>query len=140
MLAYTTTEASESLSHIAPVFRVADLFRSLAFYRDQLGFTVEFVYESFYAGVCREGCHIHLKCSPATPRDQTAFEREEQIDAYIAVHNAETLAERFASAGVAFVVPLRHMPYGTEFYVRDPDGYVLGFVQSTPPHQMTANV
>ena len=21
------------------------------------------------------------------------------------------------------------MPYGTEFYVRDPDGYILGFVQ-----------
>jgi len=27
------------------------------------------------------------------------------------------------------VVALRRMPYGTEFYVRDPDGYVLGFVQ-----------
>jgi hypothetical protein len=24
------------------------------------------------------------------------------------------------------------MPYGTEFYVRDPDGYILGFVESTP--------
>jgi predicted enzyme related to lactoylglutathione lyase len=132
MLTHTMTEASESLSHIAPVFRVADLSRSLAFYRDQLGFTVEFVYESFYAGVCREGCHIHLKCSAVTPRDQTAFEREEQIDAHIGVQNAETLAESFASAGVAFVAPLRHMPYGIEFYVRDPDGYVLGFVQSTP--------
>ena len=126
------TEASESLSHIAPVFRVVDLSRSLAFYRDQLGFTVEFVYESFYAGVCRDGCHIHLKCSPPPARDQTPFEREEQIDVYIAVHSAETLSESFASAGVDFVVPLRHMPYGTEFYVRDPDGYVLGFVQSTP--------
>jgi len=45
------TEASESLTHIAPVLRVADISRSLAFYRDQLGFTVEFFYESFYAGV-----------------------------------------------------------------------------------------
>jgi len=22
------------------------------------------------------------------------------------------------------------MPYGREFYVRDPDGYILGFIQS----------
>jgi hypothetical protein len=26
-------------------------------------------------------------------------------------------------------VPLRRMPYGVELYVRDPDGYVLGFVE-----------
>ena len=24
------------------------------------------------------------------------------------------------------------MPYGVEFYVRDPDGYVLGFIQGGP--------
>jgi len=127
------TEASESLTYIAPVLRVSDISRSLAFYRDRLGFVVEFVHDTFYAGVCRDGCHIHLKCSPPLPRDQTTFEREEHIDIYISVQSAETLSERFAAAAdVAFVVPLRHMPYGTEFYVRDPDGYVLGFVQSTP--------
>ena len=132
MLAHPTTGTSEHLSHIAPVLRVSDISRSLAFYRDRLGFAVEFVYESFYAGVCRDGCHIHLKCSPPLPRDQTAFEREEHIDIYIGVQSAETLSERFTSAGVAVVVPLRHMPYGTEFYVRDPDGYILGFVESAP--------
>jgi hypothetical protein len=26
-------------------------------------------------------------------------------------------------------VALRKKPYGSEFYVRDPDGYILGFVQ-----------
>ncbi len=128
----TMTEASDRLTHIAPVFRVADLSRSLAFYGDQLGFTVEFLYESFYAGICRDGCHIHLKCSPPPPRDQTAFEREEQIDVYIGVQNAEMLAQSLAAKDVAFVVPLRHMPYGTEFYIRDPDGYVLGFIESMP--------
>ena len=132
MLARPTTEASEGLSYIAPVLRVSDISRSLAFYRDCLGFTIKFVYESFYAGVCRDGCHIHLKCSPPPPRDQTAFEREKHIDISISVQSAETLSERFTSAGVPFVVPLRQMPYGTEFYVRDPDGYVLGFVESTP--------
>ena len=132
MLARSTTEASESLTYVAPVLRVSDISHSLAFYRDRLGFAVEFVYQSFYAGVCRDGCHIHFKCAVPTPRDQMAFEREEHIDISIGVQSAKALSERFASAGVAFVVPLRHMPYGTEFYVRDPDGYVLGFIESTP--------
>ena len=126
------TEASQSLTYVAPVLRVSDIARSLAFYSDRLGFAVEFVYESFYAGVCRDGCHIHLKGSPPPPRDEIAFEREEHIDIYIGVQSAETLSERFASAGVAFVVPLPTCLYGTEFYVRDPDGYILGFVESTP--------
>ncbi len=134
------TEASQSLSYVAPVLRVSDIARSLAFYSDRLGFAVEFVYESFYAGVCRDGCHIHLKGSPPPPRDKIAFDREEHIDIYIGVQSAEALSERFASVGVAFVVPLRHMPYGTEFYVRDPDGYILGFVESHANLHMTANV
>jgi hypothetical protein len=91
---------------------------------------VEFVYESFYAGVSRGGGHIHLKCSPPPLRDQTAFERAEQIDVYVCVQGVKMLAESFAATGAAFVVPLRHMPYGIEFYLRDPDGYVLGFVES----------
>ena len=73
-----------------------------------------------------------MECPPPTPRDQPAFEREEQIDVYIGVHSAETLSESFASAGLPFVVPLRHMPYGIEFHLRDPDGYILAFVQPTP--------
>jgi len=125
-------EASINLDYIAPVFRVADISRSLAFYRDQLGFGVDFIYESFYAGVSRDGCHIHLKHATPPPRDQTAFEQAEHIDACIGVGSAEQSFNSLATAGVPFVVALRHMPYGTEFYVRDPDGYVLGFVQSAP--------
>jgi catechol 2,3-dioxygenase-like lactoylglutathione lyase family enzyme len=125
-------ESPKSLSCIAPVFLVADISRSLAFYRDQLGFSVDFVFESFYAGVSRDGCQIHLKHSTPTPRDQKAFEQEEHIDACVGVQGAEMLSASFASTGVSFIVPLRHMPYGTEFHIRDPDGYILGFVQPAP--------
>ena len=57
------------------------------------------------------------------------FERAERIDACVVVTDAQSLSAGFGSAGVPIVVALRQMPYGTEFYVRDPDGYVLGFVQ-----------
>jgi len=118
-----------SLTYVAPVLRVSDLQRSLAFYRDRLGFEVEFCYEGFYASVRRDGGHIHLQAAAAPPRDQAAFEREEFLDACLVVQGVEALSAAFASAGVAFSQPLRQMPYGKEFYVRDPDGYVLGFVE-----------
>ena len=117
------------LSHIAPVFRVADLARALAFYRDTLGFELEFSYEDFYASVRREGCHVHLQCAPSAPRDQAEFERNEHLDACVIVEGIDALAARFAAAGATFSVPLRPMPYGVECYVRDPDGYILGFVE-----------
>ena len=118
-----------SVTDIAPVFQVADLARSLAFYRDQLGFAVAFVYEGSHAAVRRDGCHIHLHCAPPAPRDQAAFERAERIDACVVVTDAQSLSADFGSAGAPIVVPLRRMSYGAEFYVRDPDGHVLGFVQ-----------
>ena len=129
MHTHPTTGSRASLTYIAPVFRVADLSRSLAFYRDRLGFVVDFIYETSYASVVRDGCYIHLKRAPAIPRDHEAFAREEHLDACIAVENAEVLSRTFASAGVPFLIPVREVPYGTEFYVRDPDGYVLAFVQ-----------
>lgn len=120
------------LSHIAPVFRVKDIARSIAFYRDRLGFELEFLYEGFYGSVMRDGCHIHLQCGTPAERDQAAFERNEHLDACVVVRDAEQLSRSLAAKGVLFSVPLRRMPYGTEFYVRDPDDYVLGFVQPTP--------
>jgi catechol 2,3-dioxygenase-like lactoylglutathione lyase family enzyme len=119
-----------AIQYVAPVLRVAALARSLAFYRDRLGFTLEWEYDGFYACVVRDGCRVHLNCSAPVPRDQHAFEAAEHLDACFVVTGAAALSERFAAAGATFSVPLRTMPYGQEFYVRDPDGYILGFVEA----------
>lgn len=118
-----------SLRHMAPVFRVRDLARSIRFYEEQLGFELDFSYEDFYASVRRDGCYIHLKCASHITRDQRAFELDEELDACVEVSSAEKLAAEFSATGASFSVPLRMMSYGTEFYVRDPDGYIIGFVQ-----------
>jgi catechol 2,3-dioxygenase-like lactoylglutathione lyase family enzyme len=123
------SERSSSLRYVAPVFRVGDLARSLAYYRDRLGFEIEFDYEGFYVGVVRDGCRIHLQRAAPPQRDQAAFEAAEHLDACFGVEGVEALASRFASAGAVFSVELRSMPYGVEFYVKDPDGHILGFVQ-----------
>jgi len=118
------------LTNIAPVLRVVDLERSLAFYGDRLEFDLGFCYEESCASVSRDGGL--LLCARPTPRDQADFERSESIDAGVVVQNAEELSPTFTSARVTLAVPLRRMPYGVEFYVRDPDGYVLGFIQPAP--------
>ena len=123
---------SRLLGHIAPVLRVKDMARSLAFYRAQLGFKLEFLHENFYASVVRDGCHLHLQCAPPAERDQVAFERNEHLDACIIVRDTYELSQSLMAANVTFTVSLRQMSYGSEFYVRDPDGYILGFVQPAP--------
>ena len=121
--------APRALTYIAPVFRVADLDRSLAFYCEQLGFELEFNFEDLYASVVRDDCHIHLKAEQPLPRDEEALANEEHLDACLIVADAAALAAAFAAAGVTFAIAPRTMLYGREFYIRDPDGYVLGFVQ-----------
>ena len=123
------SETSRNVLYAAPVLRVADLNRAVAYYRDKLGFTVEFNYKGFYASVMRDGCRVHLNCGTPTPRDQQAFEAAEHLDVCIGIEQASQLADELKQSGATFTVPLREMPYGREFYVKDPDGHVLGFVQ-----------
>lgn len=120
-----------ALAYVAPVLRVADLARSVAFYRDQLGFELEFEYEGFYASLLRDGCRIHLKSAPPPGRELEPSEVDEHLDACFVVSGADALSTQFDAAGAPFSVALRTMPYGKEFYVRDPDGYILGFVEAT---------
>jgi uncharacterized glyoxalase superfamily protein PhnB len=118
---------------LAPVFRVADRDRALAYHRDRLGFSVEFVHGDFQAGIEREACRIHLRHAPSVEKDRAACDAEEYVDARFDVRDARRLAARFEHAGVALAVLLRDMPHGREFYLRDPDGHVLAFVESAAP-------
>src|SRR5947209_6749055 len=93
---------ASKLKYVAPVLRVADLQRSITYYRDQLGFELEFDYEGFYASVIRDGCRVHLNCAAPPARDQRAFEIAEHLDACFGVHDAAALANAFASSGAAF--------------------------------------
>jgi catechol 2,3-dioxygenase-like lactoylglutathione lyase family enzyme len=52
------------LRSLAPQFLVDDLDRSIAFYRDMLGFTFGAPWGGFYAIGSRDGCALHLKCAP----------------------------------------------------------------------------
>ena len=123
------TTRNTAIAYVAPVLRVADLARALAHYRERLGFDVEFVHGDFYAAVMRDGCRVHLRCAPEGTRPRDGIDAD-CVDACFGVRDARALAAHFERLGAAFAVPLREMPYGREFYLRDLDGNVLAFVES----------
>ena len=120
------------ITNIAPQFLVDDLDVAIAYYRDKLGFETDFIYESFYAGVSRDGCSIHLKRAPKTMSDRANRKQNEHLDAHIDVRGIESLFEELQSRGAVVIRPLSERPWSSrDFYVEDPDGYILCFSEAT---------
>ena len=123
-----TSPPTTSLTGIAPQLLVDDLNAAIAYYRDKLGFDVDFCYDSFYAGVSRDGIAIHLKCAPKTPGDRAHRKQHEHLDAYISVTRVGQLHDELRSRGARIAKALGERPWSCiDFYVEDPDGYVLCF-------------
>lgn len=121
-----------SIAAAAPQFLVSELDRSLAFYEERLGFDREFVYEDFYASVARDGAKIHLKCANALEGEREHRKVGEHLDAYLAVSGVKALYDEVVARGSPILKPLEDRPWGTrDFYVEDPDGYILCFSQAT---------
>ena len=127
-----TVSGTAALTGIAPQFLVDDLNAAIAYYRDKLGFDVDFCYESFYASVSRNGFAIHLKCAPKTVGDRAHRKQHEHLDAYIAVAGVAILHDELRSRGALITKPLEERPWSCkDFYVEDPDGYILCFSETT---------
>jgi catechol 2,3-dioxygenase-like lactoylglutathione lyase family enzyme len=127
-----TASGTTKLTGIAPQFLVDDLERSTESYCRRLGFELDFVYEGFYASVSRDGCAIHLKCAPKSGADRVHRKQHEHLDAYVAVDNAAALHDELRSRGAIVTRPLEERPWSCrDFYVEDPDGYVLCFSEQT---------
>src|SRR5437870_8697347 len=121
-------EAVAKVTYLAPQFLVDDLPSAIVYYRDRLGFETDFVYESFYASVSRDGFAIHLKCAPKTIADRTHRKQHEHLDVYIGVVGAASLHDELRSRGARITKSLEERPWSCwDFYVEDPDGYILCF-------------
>ena len=116
------------ITGIAPQFLVDDLDRAIAYYRDRLGFELEFTYQSFYACVRRDGFAIHLKHAPKVAADRAHRKQNEHLDAYISVSGIQGLFSELQRRGADVIKPLEERPWAClDFYVEDPDGYILCF-------------
>jgi len=114
---------------MSPQLLVADIEHSIQFYTKKLGFEVDFRYDDFYAGICKDGCSIHLKSGKPSIEERQNKRNNRDIDIVFSVDSIENLYEVLLNRSVEFIQPLRHMPYGKEFYVVDPDGYIISFLE-----------
>lgn len=113
-----------------PVLNVASIDRSLAFYRDQLGFQGHGVWGDppAFTIVQRGNVTIALDTHGGGRPAGGGW------TAYLYVSDADALADELRSKGVALASEPEDKPWNCrEFEVRDPDGHLIGFGQDLVP-------
>ena len=121
------------IKEMSPQFLVADIKRSIAFYINQLGFEISFCYEDFYCGIIKDGHSIHLKSGSRAIEERENKKNNGHLDITFSIEKIDGLYEEIKNKPVQIIQPLREMPYGREFYIADPDGYIIAFIQSINP-------
>ena len=116
----------------SPLFHVRDLFKSLDYYCDVLGFTRPRLWGEppGFAMPFRDGYIIMLAMVEELKEIPTNHKLTGGWDAYFWVTGGvETLFEEFKSNGAIIHYEPQHKEYygHLEFAVLDPDGYLLAF-------------
>ena len=114
---------------MSPQLLVVNIENSIDFYTKKLGFDVDFRHEDFYAGISKDGCSIHLKSGKPSVEERQHKRNNEDLDIVFSVDSIESLYEELLKRSIEIIQPLRYMPYGKEFYVADPDGYLISFFE-----------
>ena len=126
-------EAKRNLMSIRPSFIVKDLQTSITYYRERLGFQLDFQGPDegpFWAGVSRDEIGIMLKAVGSDVRPIPNHTRHEwgPSDADIYSMDPDALFDEFSRRGASFVRKLSFIEQGLwGFAVSDADGYVLRF-------------
>jgi catechol 2,3-dioxygenase-like lactoylglutathione lyase family enzyme len=114
-----------------PVLFVANVQTSAAFFRDSLGFAIDFLHGSppFYGSVSRGAARLHLRFVHEPVFAPGVREREDSLlSAFVGVDNVKDLFAEYKAAGVGFAQPLRKEPWGASaFIVLAPDGNWICF-------------
>ena len=119
-----TSSLASAFTGCATVFVVQDVARSVAHYRDVLGFDVEFTYgePALYAGVERDGVLIHLQAATTSDR------RSGQGGVYVFSRDVDVLHRELAARGARILKEPQDYDYGMrDFAIADPDGNRLAF-------------
>jgi len=122
-----TTTMKPRVTSFAPQFLVDDHERSIEFYRE-LGFTFGEPWDGFYAIGYLDGLELHLKEAPKNHDERRNRRDNEHLDAAAGVDGIEVYFSQCVANGVTILTPLTPTAWGTkDFYVEDPDGYIICF-------------
>jgi catechol 2,3-dioxygenase-like lactoylglutathione lyase family enzyme len=119
------------LTRAVPVIFVANVETSAEFFRNTLGFSIDFLHGQppFYGSVSRDGARVHLRFVHEPVLAVGAQDRNGLIAAFIEVENVKALYAEYVTAGAMFDQKLKKQAWGgRDFIVRDPDGNGICFV------------
>ena len=122
------TENQQMLVGAATVFAVSDIAKSIAYYRDALGFAVTFEYGQpvFYACLCRDDVALHLLAARETKR----LPGHGAICVF--VRDVDAVHAELSARGAKVIKPPQNYDYGMrDFDVTDLDGNHLTFGMGT---------
>ena len=119
------------LTRAVPVILVVNVQASAEFFRDTLGFSIDFLHghPAFYGSVSRDGACLHLKFVHEPVLAVGVKDRDGFITAFIEVENVKALYAEYVTAGAMFAQKLKKQAWGgRDFVVRDADGNGIAFV------------
>ena len=127
------------LTSLTPNLIVSNVARSLAFYRDVLGFTVQTTVPDVdpfvFAIVQRGPVEVFLNAPEPAIAEYPAFGNRPIGGTLTLFVHVTDVADAHAELQdkVRIVMPLQKKWYGvTEFAFEDPDGYIITFAEQTP--------
>ena len=116
---------------IAPQLRTTDMESSIRFYAEKLGFTVEFRYEDFYAGIRAGDQVFHLKLVDEKDPSIDFVDKGQHFHLYFRTDDASAKADALKGNGVHLVRDVQETAWGTrEFVIKDDQGHTLYFGES----------
>ena len=119
------------LKSATPILFVRDVPASAAFFRDTLGFAIDFLHGTppFYGAVSRGGACLHLRFVHEPVFSDAASREESLIVATIETDDVLALFAEFQARGAVIAqAPVKQPWGGTELQVRDLDGNAIAFV------------
>lgn len=122
-----THRTKPRVTSFAPQFLVEDLARSIAYY-ERIGFVFGEPWDGFYAIGELDGLELHLKEAPRFEGERRFRRENEHLDAAAGVDGIEEFYALCTANAVKVIKPLAATAWGTkDFYIEDPDGYVVCF-------------
>ncbi len=105
-----SADAAPILKGAVPMLFVSNVRASAEFFRDKLGFAIDFLHGDppFYGSVSRDAARLHLRFVHEPVIAPEARQREEALlSAFIEVEDISRLFAEFKAAEVDFAQPLR---------------------------------
>jgi uncharacterized glyoxalase superfamily protein PhnB len=101
---------------------------TIRFYTEKLGFTVEFNYQDFYAGICTGDQLIHLKLVDEQDPSIPFVDEGGHLHLYFDTSDVAAFADQLKERGVPIAQDVHETAWETrEFVIHDDQGHTLYF-------------